>query len=534
MAAFDFPSDPSPGFQVTNPNTGVTYEWDDVSSTWQVIGSAAADMYVTDVELQAEASIRETNDSRHDTALENLAIENSDQEARITILEQKPDPVIPDPLTYQIGTDKVMRAGEPSIELVDSEGYYSNVKFQGLGGISVSSDLQSIIIDGSGIDAGGGVDDIQLGLLFHSETVSIKVNGSVDKGVEIPSANRYAAGVLTSADWNKLSNWGDIDDYYTKDEIDDQFRYRGLGYRYTFDSANGQVQPRAGKFNTDSVYANEITFISLGDEDYDGKSARWAVPGDKIELVSPASGASFSYLVVQGGGGTYSVEFEGTTSSAAVQTEVITPLNATIYTFYIFPTHINAADYYTKTQANDRFLNKKSGTAQTLGSNVKYTGLMDQPESLVNKQYIENNFLQTNQGVFQVCDRITKFTQTVDYSGPITSTLNIAHKGYVDSQIQGVLNSVGQLGYATISYVNDEVDKVALSFATEQAEPNIYYGDYAPTGELKNGDHWFDSMNLRLNIYSQGAWINPDRNDGKDLEDRITALEARLAQLEGN
>jgi len=64
--------------------------------------------------------------------------------------------------------------------------------------------------------------------------------------------------------------------------------------------------------------------------------------------------------------------------------------------------------------------------------------------------------------------------------------------------------------------------------------PETYYGDYAPTGSLLNGDLWFDAMNLRLNVWSQGAWVNPDRNDGADSEDRISALEVRIAQLESN
>ena len=34
---------------------------------------------------------------------------------------------------------------------------------------------------------------------------------------------------------------------------------------------------------------------------------------------------------------------------------------------------------------------------------------------------------------------------------------------------------------------------------------------------MKDGDIWFDSMHLRLNVWSQGAWINPDRNDGAIL-----------------
>ena len=87
---------------------------------------------------------------------------------------------------------------------------------------------------------------------------------------------------------------------------------------------------------------------------------------------------------------------------------------------------------------------------------------------------------------------------------------------------QLIASSVANL--ATKPYVDDEINKIV----------GIFYGDYPPAGDRSDGDIWFDSMHLRLNIWSQGAWINPDRNDGASLENRITALEARLAQLEGN
>lgn len=96
---------------------------------------------------------------------------------------------------------------------------------------------------------------------------------------------------------------------------------------------------------------------------------------------------------------------------------------------------------------------------------------------------------------------------------------------YVDTAVAGLAN---------VQYVNDEVDKLATSFSLEASEPDVIYSDDVPQGTRKNGDMWFDSMKLRLNVWSQGAWVNPDRNDGKDLENRITELEARIAQLEGN
>ena len=52
-------------------------------------------------------------------------------------------------MTYLLQTDKVLRSGEPAIELVDSEGNFSNVKVVGANGIVVTSDMQGLKLDGA-------------------------------------------------------------------------------------------------------------------------------------------------------------------------------------------------------------------------------------------------------------------------------------------------------------------------------------------------------------------------------------------------
>ena len=54
-------------------------------------------------------------------------------------------------LTYQIQTDKILRAGDAAIELVASDNSYTGVKFTGENGISVYSDYEGIRINGSGL-----------------------------------------------------------------------------------------------------------------------------------------------------------------------------------------------------------------------------------------------------------------------------------------------------------------------------------------------------------------------------------------------
>ena len=144
------------------------------------------------------------------------------------------------------------------------------------------------------------------------------------------------------------------------------------------------------------------------------------------------------------------------------------------YLIYLYPTHISSANYYDKTASDDRFMSKKPGAMEN----------------------VQRGF---------------NFQAACEYTGVVQYSNNIANKRYVDESIAGA-------GFASVQYVNDEVDKMLTSFNEEAAEPDIFYGDYAPTGEMKDGNIWFDSMNLRMNVWSQGAWINPDREgDSVDL-----------------
>ena len=421
--AFDFPNPPT-AEPVTNPATGITYTYDASSQTWVVSGSTAAKELETELDdLKGDVSTLQSM-----LPLETQARQQGDAnlQSQINSIE------IPDQLTYQIQTDKILRSGEPAIELVDSEGYYSNVKFEATGGLTVSSSASSIIIDGSGIDGGGDVN---------------------------------------------------LDNYYTKDEIDNQFTLRGVGYTYLMSSFNGTPTIRPGELHTNNRLAGQITFISLGTEDDNGKQRRDPIEGDTIELYDSVGVKFYRYLINSVADTSYGVTFQGSDDDRNDPLGMGYP-----FLVYLYPTHISSANYYDKTAADDRFMSKKPGAMENV-------------------------------------QRSFNFQAACEYTGTVQYSNNIANKRYVDEQVAT---------RATVQYVNDEVDKLALSFSLEDAEPDVFYGDYAPTGDRKDGDMWFDSMNLRLNIWSQGAWINPDRNDGASLENRITALEARLAQLEGN
>jgi hypothetical protein len=54
-------------------------------------------------------------------------------------------------LTYQIQTDKISREGEAAVELVASDGSSTDVNFTGVNGVSVYSDFNGIIVNGSSL-----------------------------------------------------------------------------------------------------------------------------------------------------------------------------------------------------------------------------------------------------------------------------------------------------------------------------------------------------------------------------------------------
>ena len=401
--AFDFPNPPTAD-PVTNPATGVTYQYDAASQTWVVISNAAAESLGSTLDdLQADVS----------TLQSLLPAETSARQAGDAALQDQIDDINdrPDPVT-------------------DLSNYYTKPE-------TYSQDQVDNLI--SNIDTGGDVN---------------------------------------------------LDNYYTKDEIDNQFTLRGIGYNYLMSSFGGSVTIRPGELNTNNRLAGQVTFISLGQTDEQGKTRRNAIIGDTIDLYDAVQQKYYRYLITSGEDGAYGVTYEGSEADQNDPFGIGYP-----FTVYLYPTHISAANYYDKTASDDRFM-------------------------------------QLGVGSTQYCNRITEFNQTVKYNGAVGSSKSITTKQYVDTAIAGVSSAIASL--ASVQYVNDEVDKLSTSFSVEAAEPNVYYGDYSPSGDRKDGDIWFDSMHLRLNVWSQGAWVNPDRNDGASLENRITALEARLAQLEGN
>lgn len=71
-----------------------------------------------------------------------------------------------------------------------------------------------------------------------------------------------------------------------------------------------------------------------------------------------------------------------------------------------------------------------------------------------------------------------------------------------------------------------QIDTMQASINALQADthdPHVFYGDTAPAedGTITDGDIWFDSYNLRLNVRHSGYWIFPDRVEDVNLKSAL-------------
>jgi hypothetical protein len=470
MAAFQFP-DPAVQTTVKNPITGSTYQWQDPPGKWVMITASPEDKETID-RLENDVDALQTNDVL--------------QDERLTAIE-----ALPVPKDYMIGTDKnLTRNAEPrnapAIELVDSEGYFSNVKFEATGGLAVTSSASSIIFDGSGIDAGGDV--------------------NLD--------NYY-----TKAE-------ADATEIHLQGQIDELLVTKGTPAAYTLNDVGIQLGARPGDFYIDNTIAQQITLISLSPEDNNGNARPIGDIGDIIEIVSTSFNSAYRYTITQITEGLAGVSF----LSAADPNDLLIPGNT--FNIYVYPQNKTTASIDYVDQQDDLKLSKTGGVI---------TGELhfDRGEGGGNMMIYPN--VGTNDSAIYALNNSAIRFRTVSGdtsdSGERKTHISISKDPDTLAPVTNIYHLASPTAYnhaANKQYVDDAVAGVASSLSIEDTEPDIHYGDYPPSGNRTNGEIWFDSFNLRLNVYSQGAWINPDRNDGASLENKITALEARLAQLEGN
>ena len=170
-------------------------------------------------------------------------------------------------LPYRIETDKVLRAGEvrstvAEVQLVDNQDNFSNVKFTGTNGISVTSDIQGITFDGAAL-----MGDISIEL------------------------DDYATKV-----------YSDNADQDLQNQIDALSVSKGKVARYITSNTIGTPVSRPGELSFSAPYPPSVTVVSFGIEDADNVLTKPMADGDIIEFVDAVSGKVSRYKVTDASG----------------------------------------------------------------------------------------------------------------------------------------------------------------------------------------------------------------------------------------
>ena len=203
---------------------------------------------------------------------------NPAEYAKITYVDAKTAPV-----PYRIETDKVLREGKASplstsaeIQLVDAEDNFTNVKFTGLNGIGVTSDLQGIQFDGAAL----------LG----------------DITVELDD---YATKTYSDAEDQNLQN-----------QIDDLSVSRGKVARYEVKNVDGTPVSRPGEMSTNNPFWSNVIAVSFGIEDLDGALTKPIAVGDIIDFVDSDTEKLSRYKVTDSAGAPTGVGVEYVSGNA--------------------------------------------------------------------------------------------------------------------------------------------------------------------------------------------------------------------------
>ena len=163
---------------------------------------------------------------------------------------------------------------------------------------------------------------------------------------------------------NNIDTGGDVNlDDYTKDEIDNQFTLRGVGYTYLMSSFNGTATIRL--VNYTQITGWQVGYIhQFGNRRDNGKQRRSPVEGDTIELYDNLTGKFYRYLI----NGVADLLME--LRSKLPMKIVMIRSEWDIHSSYLYPTHISSANYYDKTASDDRFMSKKPGAMETCSAAI--------------------------------------------------------------------------------------------------------------------------------------------------------------------
>ena len=318
-----------------------------------------------------------------------------------------------------------------------------------------------------------------------------------------------------------------------QNQVDELSVRRSGGREYEVFNVSSTPAAPNGKISVNSLLVDDIYLIAIADED---KNNILSQPGELNDLIDieSSNGDIVRFSITNIDNGVYSVsKLLGTRDLILDETVKV----------YVYPQN---ADYATITYTNEQI-----NTLQSQLDAMEVSVTADQMQALeteINDLTITINSLPTGATPQQLDGLQTQITSNdadiTTLTGNITSidtrvsTLESGLSDYalavdltsLTTNVQSNLNSITTLQSDAASLQNqiDVINNTKIAnlqneidaLETELGNRNkIHYSDTVPTVPLSNGDLWFDSTNLRILVYHQNMWINPDRSAGGVLVD---------------
>lgn len=318
-----------------------------------------------------------------------------------------------------------------------------------------------------------------------------------------------------------------------QNQLDEISLRRSGGREYEVFNISNTPEAPNGKISLNSLDVDNISLIAISDIDSNGIVSQPGAVNDLIDIES-ASGEIVRFSIS-------SIDAEVYTVTKQTGTRNLI-LDETVKVF-VYPQN---ADYATITYTNDQItvlqnqLNSMqvSVTADQMQSletdlaaltatvNSLPTGASPEQLTAIQTQIDSNDadITAINGSISTIDTRVTTLeTDLANYA-------TVASLTALETSVTTNANSITTLQTSATSLQSqiDDINNTKLvnlqseidALETELGNRNkIHYSDTVPNGTLANGDLWFDSTNLRILVYHQNMWINPDRSAGGVLVD---------------
>ncbi len=318
-----------------------------------------------------------------------------------------------------------------------------------------------------------------------------------------------------------------------QNQVDELSVRRSGGREYEVFNVSATPAAPNGKISINSLSVNDIYLIAIADEDKNSILSQPGALNDLIDIES-SNGEIVRFSITNIDNGIYTV------SKLLGTRDLI--LDETVKVF-VYPQN---ADYATITYTNDQINTLQSQldamqvsvTAEqmqaleteindlTITINSLPTGATPQQLDGLQTQITSNdgdittisgNIASIDTRVSTIESGLSDYALAVDLS---SLTTNVQNNQTAITALQSDATSlqiqIDEINNTKIANLQNEID----ALETELGNRNkIHYSDVVPTVPLSNGDLWFDSTNLRILVYHQNMWINPDRSAGGVLVD---------------